>query len=64
MVARGYLQQYGLDYEDTFSPVIKPTTVKILLALVVNYGWELKQLDVRNAFLHGILKEEVYMAQP
>jgi len=52
-----------LDYEKTYSPIIKPTTVKLLLALDVNYGWILKQLDVGNAFLHGILKEVVYMAQ-
>ena len=64
LVARGYLQQYGLDYEETFSPVLKPATVRLLLALVVNQNWELRQLDISNTFLHGFLKEEVYIAQP
>ena len=64
LVARGYLQQYGMDYDETFSPVVKPVTVRILLSLVVQFGWELRQLDVSNAFLHGVLKEEVYIAHP
>lgn len=49
--------------DETFSHVIKPPTVRIILFLVVQFNWPLKQLDVQNAFLHGLLKEEIYMIQ-
>ena len=64
LVASGYLQQYGLDYDQTFSPVVKPAIVRILLALAMQFSWELRQLDVSNAFLLGVLNVEVYMTQP
>jgi hypothetical protein len=64
LVAKGFHQQHGIDFEETFSLVVKPPTVRLILALAVSYNWPLRQLNVRNAFLHGILKEKVYMVQP
>jgi hypothetical protein len=51
-------------YEDTFSPVVKATTIYMVLSLAMSKGWYLRQLDVQNAFLHGLLDEDVFMHQP
>jgi hypothetical protein len=64
LVARGFTQRHGIDYGDTFSPVVKPATVRLVLSLAVSRGWSLRQIDVSNAFLHGFLSEDVYMHQP
>ena len=64
LVAKGFTQVEGIDYNEIFSPVVKYTTIRTILALVVQFNWELEQLDVKTAFLHGELEETIYRHQP
>jgi Reverse transcriptase (RNA-dependent DNA polymerase) len=59
-----FLQQEGVDFNDTFSPVVRLTIIQVILSLVVSQQWPIRQLDVHNVFLHGDLKEQVFMSQP
>ncbi|GJS55942.1 retrovirus-related pol polyprotein from transposon TNT 1-94 [Tanacetum coccineum] len=64
LVAKGYSQKEGIDYNEIFSPVVRHTSIRVLLSLVAHHDLELEQLDVKTAFLHGDLEEEIYMSQP
>ena len=64
LVAKGYAQREGIDYNEVFSLVVKQSSIQILLALVAQYELDLDQLDVKTVFLHGDLDKEIYMSQP
>ncbi|WZZ60567.1 hypothetical protein YC2023_060674 [Brassica napus] len=63
LVAKGYVQQYGVDFEEVFAPVARIETIRLLISLAATNGWEVHHLDVKTAFLHGELKEIVYVSQ-
>lgn len=63
-VVRGFTQQAGVDYSETFNPIIKQATIRVILSLAASHSWPMHQLDVKNAFLHGDLQETVYCQQP
>ena len=64
LVAKGYAQQKGIDFEETFSPTSMMTTIRLVLAMAANFGWKVHQLDIKLAFLNGELQEKVYVTQP
>ena len=64
LVAKGYSQIPGMDFTDTFSPVVRLETIRAIFALAVSEDWEIRQMDVKGAYLNGTLSEEIYMRQP
>lgn len=62
--AKGYHQPEGSEYGETFSPLGKAVTIQTVLSVAVSYDWLIRQLDFHNAFLNGVLQEDVYMSQP
>ena len=64
LVVKGYAQKEGIDFNEIFSPVVRLTTVRVVLAMCATFDLHLEQLDVKTAFLHGELEEEIYMLQP
>ena len=64
LVAQGFFQQLGLDFDEVFSPIVKYDSLRLLLALIVHYYWRPQQLYIKYAFLYKVLKEEIYMQLP
>ena len=63
-VARGFSQKEGIDYDETFTPVVRYSSIRVIISLASVMGWKLHQMDVKTAFLNGEIEEEVYIEQP
>jgi hypothetical protein len=63
-VAKGYEQQFGIDYDQTFASVVKPMSYKTLFAIAASLDLEIEQMDVKTAFLYGLVEEDIYVQQP
>ena len=64
LVVKGYAQQYGVDYKETFAPVARYDTIRLLFVLAAQNSWHIHQLDVKSAFLNGFVDKEIYVEQP
>jgi hypothetical protein len=64
LVARGFTQQYDIEYHETFSLIVKPATICLVLSLTISRGWHTSKIDISNAFLHGFLDDTAYVQQP
>ena len=64
LIAKVYKQQYGIDYEEVFAPVAGLEIVRLLISLAAQMKWKILQMDIKSAFLNGVLEEEVYIQQP
>lgn len=64
LVVKGYVQRHGVDFDEVFAPVARMETIRLIIGVAATNGWEIHHLDVKTAFLHGELKEEVYVQQP
>ena len=64
LVAKGYSQKAGIDYDEVFAPVARLETIRLIISLAAQNKWKIHQMDVKSAFLNGVLEEEVYIQQP
>ena len=64
LVAQGFSQQEGVDFSETFAPMVKSVSLQVFLAICADHGWRIQQMDIKSAYLNGVVAEEIYMHQP
>ena len=64
LVVKSYKQEFGVDYGEIFAPVVRHDTIRIVIALILQYSWPIFQLAMKSAFLHGDLQEQIFIGQP